>query len=129
MNDTVRITLLLGLAAGGTALAYAGGQPQSKDSEGVQQAIRFERAKDVAALRQARLEAERARKTAEPQSAAAYDDAVSAAGGLQAAIRFERAKNAADARQAHLEAKDSSEAANSQGRRRPVSKRSKIGGI
>ena len=112
MNNTLRITLLLGLAAGGTALAYAGGQPRSKDSEEVRQAIRFERAKDVAALRQARLETARAGKTAEPQSAAAHDDAVSAAAEVQAAIRFETAKDAADARQVRLEAKHSREAAN-----------------
>jgi hypothetical protein len=58
MKNILRITILFGLAAGAAGLAFAGGQPQAKnpDSKGVQEAIRFERAKDAADARQARLE-------------------------------------------------------------------------
>jgi hypothetical protein len=116
MNHILKITIVFGLAASGAALLYAGGQPQSRhpDSEGVQQAIRFERAKDTADARQARLEAARGRQGAEPESAVpANDGAASGDGGVRAAIRFERAKDAADARQARLEANRPSEAAHS----------------
>jgi hypothetical protein len=96
MNGIAKVTILFGLAA-----MYAGGQAPSKhpDSDGVQQAIRFERAKAAAA---ARVQTQRA--------ANAEESEVSGNGGVQAAIRFERAKAAADARQARQEANHPSEA-------------------
>jgi hypothetical protein len=101
MNRMVKVTMLMGLAA-----ACAGGQPPAKhpdsDNEGVQQAIRFERAKQAAAARQAEYNTTNAKDT--PPSS---DD------GVQAAIRFERAKDAAAARQARREANHPGESATS----------------
>jgi hypothetical protein len=97
MHGVLKVAMLVGLAA-----ACAGGQAPSKhpDSDGVQEAIRFERAKAAADARQAQ------RKSA----ANAKDSESSGNGGVEAAIRFERAKAAADARQARLEANHTSEA-------------------
>ena len=97
MNGVLKVTMLMGLAA-----ACAGGQPPSKhpDSDGVQQAIRFEKAKAAAGARQAQRNS----------TTNAKDSAPSGNGGVQAAIRFERAKDAADARQARREANHPSEA-------------------
>jgi CDGSH-type Zn-finger protein len=98
MNGVLKVTMLVGLAA-----ICAGGQAPSKpDSDGVQQAIRFERTKAAAAAR------------ARAKSAAnAKDNESSGNDGVQAAIRFERAKDAAAARQARLETNHPSEAATS----------------
>ena len=95
MNGIAKVTILFGLAA-----IYASGQAPSKhpDSDGVQQAIRFERAKTAAARAQSK------------SAANAKDSELSENGGVQAAIRFERAKDAADARQARREANHPSEA-------------------
>lgn len=117
MNAVLKVTILLGCAAG-TTLVYAGGQaPQkSQDAQGVREAIRFERAKDAADARQARIEAGRTQKSAAPTAAASTsadnerdrmmtsEDRVGDE-GVQEAIRFERAKDAADARQARIEAR------------------------
>jgi hypothetical protein len=77
----------------------------------VQEAIRFERAKDAADARQARIEAARSHKGAETKGSAATAsanerDRVGTVGdaGVQEAIRFERAKAAADAREARIQA-------------------------
>jgi hypothetical protein len=113
MNGIAKVTMFFGLAAGATAMAYAGGQAPSRhpDSDGVQQAIRFERAKAAADARQARREANGVGEAAQPKSATnAKDSGLSGNGGVQAAIRFERAKDAAAARQARREANHPSEA-------------------
>ena len=100
MNGVLKVTMLGALIA-----ACAGGQAKSEhsDSDGLQQAIRFERAKAAADARQAQ------RKSASN----ARDSEPSGNGGVQAAIRFEHAKAAADARQARLEATHPSEATTS----------------
>jgi hypothetical protein len=96
MNRVLKVTILMALTA-----ACAGGQAPSKqrDSDGVQEAIRFERAKTAAAARQAQRSSTPKPKDTEPLEN----------GGVQAAIRFERAKAAADARQARQEANHPSE--------------------
>jgi len=110
MNLALTVTLLLGWSATTTTLAYAGGQmpPRNQGDGGVQEAIRFERAKDVADARQARIEAARSRKSAESKTSALLNQRATTAtagdGGVQEAVRFERAKDAADARQARIAA-------------------------
>ena len=96
MNPLLKITIILTWSAAAMSLAYAGGQAPAKkpDDGNVQSAIQFERAKDAADARQARIE-EQERGAASVQSDA----------GVREAIRFERAKDAADARQARIEAR------------------------
>ncbi len=107
MNRVLKVTILLGcsVATATTPLAYAGGQTgvNSHGDGGVQEAIRFERAKDAADARQARIEAARSHQAAETKGAAATGSNSQGNGGVQAAIRFENAKNAADARQARIQ--------------------------
>jgi hypothetical protein len=59
MNRVLKVTILLGCSVATTPLAYAGGQTgvNSQGDGGVQEAIRFERAKDAADARQARIQA------------------------------------------------------------------------
>lgn len=113
MNVPIRLTILLGGTVAVAALVYAGGQTPSKsqDTEGVQKAIQFERAKDAADARQARIEAGKAQPASEPKGAVAAGAAdrrtqivAPEDRGMQEAIRFERAKDAADALQSRMEA-------------------------
>src|ERR1700722_8975336 len=105
MNSVLKVTILLGCSAA-TALTYAQTGVNSQGDGNVQEAIRYERAKDAADARQAAKEAGRAQPT--PTAAAATANEQSRAGnvpdsGVQAAVRFERSKDAADARQARIE--------------------------
>ena len=108
MKGPLTATILFALSSAMTPLAFAGGQVgvNHQGDGSVQDAIRFEKAKDAADARQARSEA------AHPTVAGAANPAAAAeqrAGtvrdqGVHAAIQFERNKDAADARQARTEA-------------------------
>jgi hypothetical protein len=108
MKESIRRTMLTALATATMTMAFAQEAPkpksQSDEVAGVQEAIRFERAKDAAAAHQARLEAENA-----PQQAGRPAEANAVAPAkqdpsAQPAARFERAKSAADGREAGKEA-------------------------
>jgi len=75
----------------------------------VREAIRFEKAKDAADARQARLETQHPSGYAErsADSAPVKDKNAVPDKGVQDAIRFERNKDAADARQARIEGQPS----------------------
>jgi hypothetical protein len=92
--------LIFGLA-GAAALAPLGAQNNS-DAAGVAEAIRFQRAEDAAAARQARMESGRADQA--PAVDAKAEPRESKPEGVQEAIRFQRAEDAAAARQARLAA-------------------------
>lgn len=110
MFKSSRLALILGLAgalAGLPSVMVA--QQETKDSEaGVAEAIRFQKAEDAAAARQAGIEAARKggsnsadRMASEPSAPARKD---SASGGVAAAVRFQRAEDQAAARQARIDA-------------------------
>src|SRR5580698_3463319 len=94
MNSVLKVTILLGCSAA-TALTYAQTGVNSQGNGSVQEAIRFERAKDAADARQAAKETGRVQPNASMTTAPAANEQSSAgrvpdAGGVQAAIRFER---------------------------------------
>ncbi|HTT66262.1 MAG TPA: hypothetical protein VMG35_30635 [Bryobacteraceae bacterium] len=102
-----RFALILGLAGATSLIAAQAQSAAQKDSEaaGVAAAIRFQKAEQAAADRQARIETARERKgetAREPAIAAAKKP--SHAGGVAEAIRFQRAEQAAANRQARIEA-------------------------
>jgi hypothetical protein len=115
MNRVLNVTILLGCSVAATTapLVFAGGQTGSNNqgNGGVQEAIRFERAKDAADARQARIEVARPNQGAQTNGAIATGSAserdrgvIVRDPGVQEAIRFERSKDAADARQARIDA-------------------------
>ena len=98
MKDVSRFTILLGICCCIVpSLAYTEQRPQTHSSvtAGMQEAIRFQRAEDVAAKKAGRVRASRRADKAQSDS----EDAT----GVREAIRFETAKDAAAARQARLE--------------------------
>jgi hypothetical protein len=107
MNAVLKVTFVLGSAAA-AALTCAAQMPSGDG--GVQEAIRFERAKDAADARQARIEAARPHSQVTQTKSATTANTVGD-GGVQQAIRFERSKDAADARQARIEAGQASDTA------------------
>jgi len=132
MKNRILVTALFGIAAAGTASAYSDAKPQSKsEAAAVQEAIRFERAKDAADQRQLRIESSFHRQTngssdrsaesevrAEPLPGRRVTDpgpssdrqarAAKMQGSVADAVRFERAKDAAAAKQARLDAQQQS---------------------
>ena len=92
------LTCLVGFAVAAGVPSVAPAQ-QNPDAAGVAAAIRFQKAEQAAAARQARVEAERGHPAVTPARANGSDEA-----GVAAAIRFERAEDAAAARQARIEA-------------------------
>jgi len=101
MNRVLKLTILGGLSAAAT-LGIAGQMPSNSQGDGsVQDAIRFEKAKDAADARQAAIEAGRAQQGGTTGRESSQQPKVES--GVQEAIRFERAKDAADARQARIE--------------------------
>ena len=113
MKAIVKITVVLGCSLAATS-SYAGGQVNSKSQSdgGVQEAIRFEKAKDAADTRQAQIEAARTHQGATNRAVAPANERSREGNvrdpGVQAAIQFERNKDAADARQAGIAAGQSS---------------------
>ena len=121
MKNRFQVTIMLGLAAAGVALAAADVNPQSKsDAAVVREAVRFERAKDAAGRRQLGIEARHGgqasdanrseadrwtadRLAAEPQAVGNSQSSRSETVGES--IRFERFKSAAAARQMQLDAR------------------------
>ena len=105
MKNTLKVAMLFGFTTGAIGMAF-GAEPakvKTSDADGVQQAIRFERSKDAAAARQARMEGKTSRTAVPKPAAKAEGNALAADGSVQAAIRFEQAKAAADSRQARIE--------------------------
>jgi len=105
MNGSFKLKMMVSLVTTGMAVAFAGQAPQSKppDDAGVREAIRFERAKDAADARQARIEAGRASQPSKTGSADRTQEPSKSEAGVADAVRFEREKAAADARQASKE--------------------------
>ncbi len=111
MFKSSRLALILGLAGAlaGLPSVMVAQQEGTKDSDaGVAEAIRFQKAEDAAAARQARDEGARKnesnsadRMASESASPARKD---SEGGGVAAAVRFQRAEDEAAARQARIEA-------------------------
>jgi hypothetical protein len=101
MNSPVRVAILSCLAAVGTALAYTDPQPPAKSQDAsVQQAVRWERAKDAAAERQARVEGSHAVKPVETKLVPPENNKVADPGvQMQDGSRWERAKDRPDSRQ------------------------------
>ena|SRR5215472_6770726 len=101
MNNPLIVTILLGWAAVGTALAYTDPQPPAKSQDAsVQQAIRWERAKDAAAARQARLEGSYAVKPVETKVAPPEPVKVNDPGEQPPeGVRWQRAKTRSDSHQ------------------------------
>jgi hypothetical protein len=106
-----RLAVILGLAGAlaGLPSVMVAQQEGTKDSDaGVAEAIRFQRAEDAAAARQARVgaapknESNSADRMASEPAAPARKD--SEGGGVAAAVRFQRAEDEAAARQARIEA-------------------------
>ena len=104
MNSVLKVTFLLGCSAA-TSLCIAGGQAgvNHQGDGGVQEAIRFEKAKEAADARQAQIDAaRRPHQGAHPISASERGNIPDS--GVQAAIQFEKSKDAADSRQARIQA-------------------------
>jgi len=100
MNGSFKLRFMAIVLFTGMGAAFAGQAPQSQpqDDAGVRDAIRFERAKDAAAARQARIEAGRVNQSSVKQQS-------------------QQAKNAAGDRQAHGKAVEAQVAASSRKRR------------
>ena len=115
MNLALTVPVLLAWSAMTTTLAYGGGQVRSRSQGdgGVQEAIQFERAKDTADARQARIESARSRDNTESKTAVHTNQRATTVtagdGGVQEAIRFERDKDASDARQSRIAAGQASD--------------------
>jgi hypothetical protein len=109
MHKVLKLTVLLGCSV--TApLVFAGGQSgvNSQGDGSVQDAIRFERAKDSADARQARINQSRPLQVTDSQTAIAPGQVLVTDPGPEAAARFERDKDAAAARQARIEQQQNS---------------------
>jgi hypothetical protein len=89
-----------------SGLSFAVVMPGQEDP-GVREAIRFERVKDSADARQARIEGQGPARAAPTEAKEANPDA-----DVQKAVAFERAKDAADARQECIEGQGTSAQAN-----------------
>jgi hypothetical protein len=105
-----RFAVILGLAGAVWLPSMAVAQ---NDSD-VAAAIRFQKAEDAAAARQARIDARGGANSADrlaqpPDSKSTPSASAQKETGVEAAIRFQRAEDAAAARQAHLEAADADE--------------------
>jgi hypothetical protein len=101
MKKTFTVAIVMGLS-------FAAALPAQQEA-GVQDAIRFERAKDAADARQARIEAQRSPSaTASATATAPVEQKPKIEAGVQGAIAFERSKDVADARQARLESQQTS---------------------
>jgi len=95
-----RLALILGLA-GAAALVPAA---TAQNDPGVAEAIRFQKAEDAAAARQARLEAGHGSKAAQNEAAQTVGEKKpSGDSSVQEAIRFQQSEDAAAARQARIE--------------------------
>ena len=90
MRYLLGVTMLLGLATAGSVMA--------QNEPGERAAIRWERAKDAAAAKQARLENPHAKPPEVPKSTVKADSATP-----HDAARWERAKDAAAAREAAVD--------------------------
>jgi hypothetical protein len=100
------IAVILGLAGSLSGLPCLSAQ-NNADAAGVAEAIRFQKAEDAAAARQARIDVARTGGTnfADQQVSRTKTKAAPAASqGVEAAIRFQRAEDMAAARQARIEA-------------------------
>jgi hypothetical protein len=120
MNNPIRFTIVLGLAAAGLALAASEVMPQSKsEAAAVREAIQFQRAKDSADRRQLGTEAARPGQASEANRSEAdrwtadrlTEPPHSDGAAVNEAIRFERLKGGAAARQMRLDARPSAVAA------------------
>lgn len=113
MKKPLTAAIFFGLSAAMTPLAFAGGQVgvNHPGDGGVQEAIRFERAKDAADARQAHMAATQPSQASQANPAAAADQRAGTVKdtGVQAAIQFEHNKDAADARQARIAAGQASD--------------------
>jgi hypothetical protein len=118
-----KLSLILGLAGALVVPALVSAQAAQKDPDaaGVAAAIRFQKAEDAAAARQARLDAGRAGETnSADRMAAKPAQKESHEGGVAAAIRFQQAEQMAADRQARIDAR--SDSANSADRIAPDAK-------
>jgi hypothetical protein len=98
MLRTSKLVLILGAAGILVSLPCVNAQ----NDPGVAEAIRFQKAEDAAAARQARLDGDRGAQANSADRVAASQQAKPE--GLTAAIRFQQAEDAAAARQARIEA-------------------------
>jgi hypothetical protein len=113
MLRSSKFALILGLAGASVLPSLAVAQQgaaarKDSDAAGVAAAIRFQKAEDAAAARQARIDAGRGGESnsvagAAPQTTAKAVQKESQPVGVEAAIRFQRAEDAAAARQARIE--------------------------
>jgi hypothetical protein len=106
-----RLALILGLAGAMAGLPSLAVAQQDSDAAGVAEAIRFQKAEDAAAARQAHSGAARAaesnsadRMVPEADTKATPSSTARKESGVEAAIRFQRAEDLAAARQARIEA-------------------------
>jgi hypothetical protein len=106
-----KLSLILGLAGALALPALVPAQAAQKDSDaaGVAAAIRFQKAEDAAAARQARLDAGRAGEANSADRMARPEQKESREGGVAAAIRFQQAEQIAADRQARIEARAGNE--------------------
>ena len=111
MFKSSRFALILGLAGAMAGLPSLTAQNDS-DAAGVAAAMRFQKAEDAAAARQARIEAGRKGEANSADRMATQMNAKGApstaqnqskAADVEAAVRFQRAEDAAAARQARIE--------------------------
>ena len=95
------VALILGLAGvlGGVPCLTA---QNDSDPAGVAAAVRFQKAEDAAAARQARIEASGGEANSAARVTPLTNDSIKAA-GVQDAIRFQRAEDQAAAREARIE--------------------------
>jgi hypothetical protein len=85
-----------------SGLSFSVVMPAQEDP-GVREAIRFERSKDAAAAREARIEGQGSAQSAPAEAKEANPES-----DVQKAVAFERAKDDADARQARTESRGTS---------------------
>jgi hypothetical protein len=104
MKRLLKVTVLLGLVTGAAGLALAG-QARDPDAASVREAVRYERAKEAAAARQAQRQSGRAETAVAATEGNGRGD-----GGVQEAVRFEHFKEAAAARQAKRDARQGGDA-------------------
>jgi hypothetical protein len=123
MKSVWKETVLASLFCAMPALSFAQSATQT-DTQSVREAIRFEKAKDAAAARQARME-ERQPSVPSEAGVAAERESASVPGvrvtdsGEKEAVRFERSKEAAAARQAKIEARQTGSTSGAADRRAP----------
>lgn len=103
MFRTQKFALILGLAAvAGLPLSTAA--QKDPDAAGVAAAIRFQKAEDAAAARQARLDTGHGGQASSADRVPTTATTAQKESGVEAALRFQRAEDAAAARQARLDA-------------------------